>query len=287
MTDAQPRRPARETPVRDEKDILAESGALHRGGYLKHLPHPGTPYGALGPDHHDVAVGDLMAEQSIERRLLTRKDTGRSLEGVQGHTGNLDHGAIDGEVPSENGDPALCGQRLCRIHDHVLIIGHHDVDKVLCHRLAGDCQHIAIEETLVEQRLEDHRDTPNPVEIDHVIAPEGLQIPQVRCPPGNAIKVFEIERHIGLVGNRQKVKHGVGRSAEGHHRGDGILEGGTGHDLPRGHPRLEQRHDRLPGATGKITESGIDGGHSGRARQRHADRLADRRHRVGGEHART
>ena len=50
-------------------------------------------------------------------------------------------------------------------------------------------------------------------------------------------------------------------------------------------PEAQHVDDGLAGAPGVVLAAGVDRRRRGRAGQRHADRLGDRAHRVGGEHA--
>ena len=49
--------------------------------------------------------------------------------------------------------------------------------------------------------------------------------------------------------------------------------------------QLDQRHDRVARLVREVVAAAVDRRAATPTRQRHADRLADRRHRVGGEHA--
>ena len=47
----------------------------------------------------------------------------------------------------------------------------------------------------------------------------------------HAVEVVESELHARLVGDGEQVQHGVGRAAERHDDGDGVLERLLGHDV--------------------------------------------------------
>ena len=85
-------------------------------------------------------------------------------------------------------------------------------------------------------------------------------------------------------GDGQQVQHGVGRAAEGHDHGDRVLERLLGHDVAGGDAPAQQLDDGLAGAAGEPVAAPVGGRRGGAAGQRHADRLGDAGHRVGGVH---
>ena len=102
-----------------------------------------------------------------------------------------------------------------------------------------------------------------------------------------AVEVVELELDPGLVRDREQVQHRVRGAAERHPDRDRVLERLLRHDLAG--PDVRAR-------AGCMTASPLSNAKSSRRRstaggdelpgQRHAERLGDRRHRVGGEHAR-
>ncbi len=84
----------------------------------------------------------------------------------------------------------------------------------------------------------------------------------------------------------QQVKHGVGRPAESHHDGDGVLEGGLGHDVARVNAAVQEIQDRRPRVVGQLVAARIDRGNRRAAQERHTERFTHTGHGVGGKHAR-
>ena len=99
------------------------------------------------------------------------------------------------------------------------------------------------------------------------------------------LKSASVELDLGLVGDGQQVQHGVGRTAERHEHGDRVLEGLLGEDRARGDALPQHLDDGLAGATREPVATAVDGRRRRAAGQRHAERLGDRGHRVGGVHA--
>ena len=73
------------------------------------------------------------------------------------------------------------------------------------------------------------------------------------------VEVVELELDPGLVGDGQQVEHGVGRAAERHDDGDGVLEGLLGHDLAGPDPGLEQLDHGPTGLVGEVVAPAVDG----------------------------
>ena len=116
-------------------------------------------------------------------------------------------------------------------------------------------------------------------------APARLHVGDVRHLGRDAVEVVEVQFDTGLVGQRQQVEHRIGRSTERRQDGDGVLERLLGHDHPRRDAEAEQVHHCLAGTTRVVFATAVDGRRRCCAGQRHADRLGDRAHRVGREHA--
>jgi hypothetical protein len=75
------------------------------------------------------------------------------------------------------------------------------------------------------------------------------------------------------------------RSADCHDDRYRVLERFLREDLAGPDVLLQQRHHRFAAAVGDVVAARVGSGHRRAPRQGHAQRLADRGHRVGGEHA--
>ena len=118
-----------------------------------------------------------------------------------------------------------------RVDDLAVGGGRVEGGQVLGHRPPGHRQAVAVEEAGVEQLAHDHRDAADAVDVDHVVLAVGLGVGDVGHPGRHPVEVVEAQLDAGLVGDGEQVEHGVGRAAEGHDHGDGVLERLLGHDL--------------------------------------------------------
>ena len=92
-----------------------------------------------------------------------------------------------------------------------------------------------------------------------------------------------VKRMPGLVRHRRQMQAGIGAAAGGADHDGGVLQRAAGDDVARAQPALEQRHHRAAALDGPAVAVLVRRRRAGRAGQREADRLADRRHGVGGE----
>ena len=88
-----------------------------------------------------------------------------------------------------------------------LPIGSRGVQQVqvLGHRPAGDCDLVAVQQSLVEQHPHQHRHPTDPVDVDHVVVAVGLGVGQVRHPGGHLVEILQLQFHSGLEGDGQQV----------------------------------------------------------------------------------
>ena len=121
---------------------------------------------------------------------------------------------------------------------------------------AGHGEAVAVEEAGLEQLAHDHGDAADAVDVDHVVRGRGAWCRRcgARGPP-TRLKSSRVELDACLVGDGQEMEHGVGRAAEGHDDGDGVLEGLLGHDL-RGAGCRAPAARRRPGPTRRRSPRG-------------------------------
>ena len=139
----------------------------------------------------------------------------------------------------------------------------------------------------VEHRLDllHHRlDTARLIQILHVRRPCRAQLGQVRGLGRHLPDVGHRQVNLGLLGDRQQVQHRVRRPAQRHVHRQRVAQRRLGHDLPRGHPALDQIHhrpSRLLGVTNSLTRHRR---RRPRPRQRQPHCLRQTAHRVRREH---
>ena len=77
--------------------------------------------------------------------------------------------------------PPVAWIGLAELADDVAVdVGRRDVGEVLGHRPAGHGQAVAVHQAGVEQRLHDHRDAADLVDVVHHVAAERLEVAEVR-----------------------------------------------------------------------------------------------------------
>ncbi len=287
MTDAEPVRTAAESSVGDEGAVRSASDTLHRAGHREHLAHARSALGAFVADDHDGLWLDFVGHDGHHRLVLTVKDARGSLKGECVHAGDLGDGALGRQRTGQHRDATLNVDRTAEVvHDFAVGGSGVVVGQTFGHGLAAHRHDVAVEEIVFEQVLEHHRHAADGVEVTHVVLPVRLGVGNVRHALGDLVEVVEFQRDARLVGDREQVQHGVGRSTECHHHRDGVLEGRLGHDGPRRDGPIKQVDHRESRIVGVLITARVNGGHRRAAEQRHAERLANARHRVRGEHAR-
>ncbi len=287
VTDAEALRPAREPAVGDERRVVASPGAGHRPRDREHLAHAGAALRPLVADHDDVAGRDLAGEDLLHRDVFAVEDARGAFEAERVDTGDLHHRALRRERAAEDRDAALLVDRIGeRVHDGAVGRGRVEVGQVLGHGLARDREAVAVQQPRVEELPHHDLHAADPVEVVHVVVAVRLHVGDVRDARADPVEVVELELDARLVGDREQVQHRVGGAAERHHHGDRVLERLLGHDLARAQVELEQVHHRKPRLVREVVAAPVDRGRRRAPRQRHADGLAHRRHRVGGEHPR-
>ena len=176
------------------------------------------------------------------------------------------------------------GSRSARTHLAVGV-GRVDPREVLGDGLAGHRQAVTVEQPGVEEGLHHDRHPSDAVDVGHDVGPERLDVREVGHPAADPPEVVDGEVDVGLVRHGQQVQHRVGRAAERHDDGDGVLERLLGHDLPGGDPAPQQLDHRLAGLPGEPVAPPVGRRRGRGTRHRHPDRLGHRGHGVRGVHA--
>ena len=138
MADAKPARRAREPPVGDQRDFLAQPQAIERRGGREHLAHSGAALGAFVADHHDAALADGAGLDRGEGVFLALEYLRRAGELEPVHSRDLDDRAIGGKRAAQAHDPAGGRKRGFHVVYDFLVGVPGDFCDVLAQRLAGD-----------------------------------------------------------------------------------------------------------------------------------------------------
>ena len=171
---------------------------------------------------------------------------------------------------------------------------HHDIlggrvglhaGKVLREGFAGHGQAIAMQKAPIQEHLHQRGDPPDGGEVGHAVLAARFQVAEHRDIPPDPGEIVDRQLHLGGMGDGEKVKDGVGGSAERDDNGDGVFEGFPGHDVTRSDTALDQTKDGGAGigAIGHLVPGDRQLG--GAVGQAHAHGFDGRCHRVGGVHA--
>ena len=171
------------------------------------------------------------------------------------------------------------------VDDAAVRSGRVEQLEVLTHGPAGDRHALTVEQTRVEQMLQNHGNTADGVEIGHVELAARLHVGDVRDVRPDAVEVGERKVDAGLVGDGEQMEHGVRRATERKGDHDGVLEGFFGQDVASPNVLLEQVHDGLARRNRIVIAAAVDGRRACTPRQRKPQRLADAGHGVRREHA--
>ena len=116
--------------------------------------------------------------------------------------------------------------------------------------------------------------------------PAGLSSTRCGVRAAIALKVLHAQLDAHLVGDGRQVQAGVGRAADGHIHGDGVLERLLGHDVARQEVLRVQVHNQVPGLPGQGDARAVRGRGQRPVGHGHAQRLGQHVHTVGRAHQR-
>src|SRR4029077_10243166 len=112
VTSHQPAGCAGEAPIGEQRHLLPQALADDRRRHLQHLAHARTAGRALVADHDDVARADPPLLNRAEAFLLGLEDPGRTHLLLTLSAGELDHGALGGEVAAQDRQTTFSLERI-------------------------------------------------------------------------------------------------------------------------------------------------------------------------------
>src|SRR5579862_4658493 len=281
MPDDEPVAAAREPPVGYQGHVLAEAFAHHRGSGGQHLAHPRPAVRPFMAYDDDVALGYGAVQDFRQRQFLRLEHARRSAEAQPFLARDLRDCAGGRQVAVEDDEVALRLDRLFPGPDDALPRGIRlHGREVLRHRPARAGHAAAMQQPLVQQRLHQGSYAADLHQLRHEILPARLQVRE----HGNALpdlgEVVDLQRNAGGMGHREKMQHGVGRTAERDDHGDRVLERLARHDVERADALLQQVQHGLARAAAVIPLRLRERGLRGTVRQAHAERFDGRGHGV-------
>ena len=274
---------AAEAPVREQRDLLAEPGAVDRGRDGEHLAHARPPGRAFVADDDDVPRLDAAVGRGRHRRLLALEHARRPAVPAALVAGELDHAALGGEVAAQDRQAARGLERIVERADDALAGRLARLGGVRPDRLARHGERVGVQDAGLAQAREQHGDATGLVEVDGDVAPAGLEIAQQRRALADAVEVVDRELDAGLAGDREQVQDAVRRAPARGHGGDRVLERLAGDDVARARPAAQHVDDEPTGLEGDLALRAVLRGNERAADGRDPENLEGHRHRVGGE----
>ena len=138
---------------------------------------------------------------------------------------------------------------------------------------------------MLEEQLQHCRRAADVVEVFHHVTAARLEVGEERGPVGDRLKIIDRQRHVDRTRHRQQMKDGIGRTAQCHDHGDGVLEGRPGHDVGRFGVGLEQVANGRSCPQAFVHLGRVVGRDRRTVWQAHSQRLDSGGHRIGGVHA--
>ncbi|KZL80902.1 hypothetical protein CI238_06658, partial [Colletotrichum incanum] len=277
-----------EAAVRQQSDVLAETGAHDGGTGLQHLRHTGTALGALVADDDDslLALLDLVALERRDEGVLLVEHACLTLEAQALLASDLANRAAGRELAAQNLDVARGLDGVAEGADDLLVGGErgHVLD-VLLHRLTGDGDAGAVNQAFLQEELEQAGGATDAVHVGHDVLSRGLQVSQEGGAVGDGLEVVDGELDADGVGNSQEMEHSVGAASEDVDDDHGVLESLARHDVARADVLLEDVLDGGADALALGLLARVLGGAAAAAGHRQTERLDGGGHGVGRVHA--
>ena len=133
--------------------------------------------------------------------------------------GDFGHRAFLGQVAAQDDNVAAGFDRVVQRMDDLLALRIRlNAFQRFRHRLAGDSQRIAVEQTFLQQHLHQGPNAADGDQFGHEILPARLEIGQHGNAAADAREVVEQEFDLGGVRDGEQMQNGVGRTAQGDRR---------------------------------------------------------------------
>ena len=276
---------ARKTPVRHQRDAVAEPPALDRRRHAEHLPHPRPADRAFAADHDDVAILDLAGAHCGEAGLLAVIDLGRPFEAQPRLAGELHHAAFGREIAVEHAIAAARLERLVDRQDHRLPRRFGRIGEGLEQAPSGDGRRVRDQPRLGEPAAEQRRSA----RLAHVRRHEtagGFEVGDHRGRSADLVEQVDVEIRLGdpsLARDGEEMEHEVGRSRRRRPRDGRVTQAGRGDELPRVAPGLQRLDEDAPRLLRRLRLVRMGRGNVVEPGRRQAEKGHRQRHRVGGE----
>jgi hypothetical protein len=281
---------AREAAIGDECNVVAETVAHDGGAGLEHLGHTGATLGSFVADDDDglLALLESAGLESLDEEVFGVEAACLTSEDGAFLSGDLADGTFGCEAAAEDLNVASGLDGVGDGADDVLVgreVGHKL--GILLQSLAGDGHTRAVEDTLLEQVLDQAGSATNVVKILEDVLARRLEVSKERCAVRDGLEVVDGESDANGVRDGNQVEDSVGAATSDVHENHSVFESLAGNNVGRPDVLLEQVLDSTTGSQALhhlcLALSGIGRG----ARKRHAHDLNDTGQSVGSVHSTT
>jgi len=249
--------------------------------------HAGTTLGAGVADDNDglLLLLDLVAFQRSDKVIFLIEHASLTNEASTLLTSDLANTATGSERTTQNLNVTGALDGVGEGADDLLVTGEvGSLLQVLSHSLTGDGHARAVNETLLQQKLEQRRSSTNLKHISHDVLAGGLQIGEEGNAVGHGLEVVDGELNTNGVRNGNQVQHGIGGATGDVDEDHGVLEGLSSQNIAGTDVLGKQLLDRATSSQ-TLEVLGLGVGRVGRGTGKgHAHGLNGGGHGVGGVH---
>ena len=284
MAHAEPPRRATESPVGDQRHLLAHALAGQRGRRRQHLAHARPAGGAFVADDDHLALLVRARLDGGEGVFFAFKHAGGAAEHLflGRHARHLHDGPVGADVAAQAHHAAGLGQRSADGIDHPPIRLSLDLVQFRPQR-AARCGHaIAVHIPRPQQFLHHHRHAADLVQVLGHIFPARPKIDEIGRVAHDVGHVEQVEIDPRFMRYGGQVQRRIGGPASaGHHTG-GVLQRLQRHHIAGADVPLDQVHHGNAAGLAVLVAAFIGGRRTAGIQQRQTDSLGHAGHRVCG-----
>mmetsp|Transcript_22767 Transcript_22767/g.36567 ORF Transcript_22767/g.36567 Transcript_22767/m.36567 type:complete len:224 (-) Transcript_22767:572-1243(-) len=223
MSDNKSVRATRESAIRDQRNLIHQTGAYQCRGWHQHFWQSWTAFWSLVAYHNHVSFvaerlfANLASIEFAHEILLRFAHNGVTTKFESLFAGEFSYAAISGNITIQHFDMASVHERsLDRIH-HIAIlvrgiknIFRWNVCYILVHGFASHRHAIAMKQTFRDE-ICNHRWSPtNALQIAHIIFTRRSQIPNKRHCITDTLKIVQRKLDLCSMRNRQQMQYAIG-----------------------------------------------------------------------------